>query len=45
MTKEDDSTNLFRIILDQAADIDFSDPNVPKEEQADPTDLIVPGLE
>lgn len=40
-----DETNLFQIMLDQADDIDFSDPFKPAEEQIDPTQLKVPGVE
>ncbi|PWY98468.1 sterol-binding-like protein [Testicularia cyperi] len=45
MGKDDDSTNLFKIILDQAADLDFSDPDKPKDQQTDPTELLIPGVE
>ncbi|CBQ72075.1 conserved hypothetical protein [Sporisorium reilianum SRZ2] len=40
-----DESNLFQIMLDQADDIDFSDPNKSPEEQIDPTALKVAGLE
>ena len=37
-----DEVNLFQLMLDQADEIDFSDPDKP---QIDPTELKVPGLE
>lgn len=43
--EEHEETNLFQIMLEQADDIDFSDPNKSKEEQIDPTELKVPGLD
>lgn len=40
-----DESNLFQIILDQADEIDFSDPDKPLDAQIDPTALKVPGVE
>ncbi|KAJ9478084.1 SCP2 domain-containing protein [Pseudozyma hubeiensis] len=48
MGKDDvqaDESNLFQLMLDQADDIDFSDPFQPLESQTDPTSLKVPGVE
>ncbi|TKY87257.1 hypothetical protein EX895_003934 [Sporisorium graminicola] len=47
MTKEEqnDESNLFQIMLEQADDIDFSDPSKAPEDQIDPTELKVPGVE
>lgn len=47
MTKDtpSDDVNLFQIMLDQADEIDFSDPSKPMDAQIDPTALKVPGLE
>lgn len=43
--EELDESNLFQIMLDQADDIDFSDPSKPLDQQVDPTSLKVPGVE
>ncbi|EST07794.1 SCP2 sterol-binding domain protein [Kalmanozyma brasiliensis GHG001] len=43
--KSEDEINLFQIILDQADDIDFSDPSKPLSDHIDPTALKIPGFE
>lgn len=43
--ESNDESNLFQIMLDQADEIDFSDPFKPPSEQIDPTQLKVRGLE
>jgi hypothetical protein len=40
-----DESNLFNIMLEQADDIDFSDPSKPRDQQVDPTELKVAGVE
>ncbi|SNX83015.1 uncharacterized protein MEPE_01721 [Melanopsichium pennsylvanicum] len=40
-----DDSNLFQIMLDQADEIDFSDPFKSADSQVDPTQLKIPGLE
>lgn len=43
--EEVEESDLFQIMLDQADEIDFSDPSKPADSQTDPTELKVPGLE
>ncbi|EPQ26468.1 uncharacterized protein PFL1_06116 [Pseudozyma flocculosa PF-1] len=42
---EDPAASMLKILLDQAEDLDLTDPTIPKEEQKNPGDLMVPGLE
>ncbi|PWN53560.1 sterol-binding-like protein [Violaceomyces palustris] len=43
---EDDSgVNMFNVILEQAEDLDFTNPDIPKDQQKNPSNLIIPGLE
>ncbi|KAN0061927.1 hypothetical protein ACQY0O_005922 [Thecaphora frezii] len=43
--QNDAAANMLRSLLDQAQDLDLTDPFVPKDKQKDPGALIVPGLE
>lgn len=42
---DDDGGNMLSILMSQAGELDFSDPNAPENKDQDPSRLLVEGFE